>query len=209
MNRFFGLALAAAGVVCAACSGVSSDLLADSGAPAEDSGTITQPDASSGHPDGASGDDASTLPDDASVVDVGQPDAWTGPADSKIQCGPQLGCSAQNEVCCWHMGSTQKTYECVTDLNDCAGTYDVPMTCSSTANCDSQGNAGYQCCATGGNFGMGQCSGFDVAQVVACKPSCDVSDYEIGCSVQKQNCTDSIQTCVVSKCTAPGDTMCY
>ena len=209
MNRFFGVALAAAGVVCAACSGVSSDLLADSGAPAQDSGIIIkQPDASD-QPDATSGDDAGTTPEDASVVDVGQPDTWTGPADSKIQCGPQLGCSAQNEICCWHMGSTQTPYECVTDMNDCAGSSDVPMTCSSPANCESQGNAGYQCCATGGQFGVGQCYAYDVATVVACKPSCDLADYEIGCSVQKQNCTDSVQTCVVSKCTAPGDTMCY
>ncbi|HEY1960230.1 MAG TPA: hypothetical protein VGH28_31690 [Polyangiaceae bacterium] len=205
MNRFFWLALA--GAVCAACSGVSSDLLGDSGAPEQDS-AAPQLDASHEEHDAASTEDAS-VPKEASVIDVGQPDVWTGPPDSKIQCGPQLGCSAQNEMCCWHMASSSKPYECVSNANDCAGTYDVPMTCSSTDNCASQGNAGYQCCATGGQFGFGQCSGYDVATVVACKASCEVTDYEIGCSVQQQNCSDSLSTCVVSKCTAPGDTMCY
>ena len=208
MNRFVIVALAtAAGTLVTGCSGVSSDLLLDSGtAPQPDAGVISEVDAGSTEPDATAAVDASEA-EDATLVDA-KPDVHVGPADSKIQCG-QTACSAQNEVCCWHMGSTQNPYECVSSANDCAGTYDVPMTCSSPSNCESQGNKGYQCCATGGQLGVGQCSNFDVATVVACKPSCDVSDYEIGCSVQQQNCSDSLQTCVVSKCTAPGDTLCY
>jgi hypothetical protein len=209
MKRFsFIAAAAAAGLLATGCSGVASDLLGDSGAPTEDAGATV---------DGAAGSDggivekdatASEAGEDATVVDAA-PDVHVGPADSKIQCGPQLGCSAQNEICCWHMASSVTPYECVSSIGDCSGTYDVPMTCSSTDNCASQGNDGYQCCATTGNYGMGQCYGYDVATVVACKPSCDVTDTEIGCSVQQQNCSDPYQTCIVSKCTAPGDTMCY
>jgi hypothetical protein len=56
---------------------------------------------------------------------------------------------------------------------------------------------------------MGQCEDYDVATVVACKSSCDpVTDYQVGCSVKSQNCTDTTQTCVVSKCTVPDDTFC-
>ena len=34
-------------------------------------------------------------------------------------------------------------------------------------------------------------------------------DYELGCSVQTAELLDSLQTCIVSKCTVTGDTMCY
>lgn len=207
MNRFW-IVSALALVACSGADG--SGLLGDSGGNPQDDASA-QPDAATPQ-DATAPDDASVL--DASVdspviVDSSKPDVHVGPQDSKIQCGSQLSCSAQNETCCWHMGSQIKPYECVTSLSACAGTYDVPMTCSNTDNCASQGNPGYQCCATGGNFGLGQCSGYDVASVVACKAQCDVTDYEIGCSIQQQNCSDSLQTCVVSKCTDPGATMCY
>jgi len=212
MKSFSHAALAAiAGALVAGCSGISSDLLVDSGSqPQDDAASVVD---SSAPVEASSGEDATapedaSVPEEASVVDA-TPDVHTGPPDSKIQCGPNLGCSAQNEMCCWHMESTNKPYECVSDISGCSGTYDVPMTCSSPDNCASQGNAGYQCCATGGNYGEGQCYAYDVATVVACKSSCGITDYEIGCSVQKQNCSDSLETCVVSKCTVPGDTMCY
>jgi len=210
MKRFSYAVIAAVTGLLAGCSGTSSDLLADSGAgPAPgDDASATQPDASSSGVDATAPQDAGTGPDDAGTIHDATPDVQTGPPDSKIQCGSQLSCSAQSQLCCWHMGNVNKPYECVSDISGCSGTSDVPMTCSSPDNCASQGNAGYQCCATGGNFGSGQCYAYDVASVVACKPTCDVTDYEIGCSVQQQNCSDQLSTCIVSKCTVPGDTMC-
>ncbi len=209
MNRFWITTATALALV--ACSGTDgSGLLGDSGGNPQDDASMqadAAPTQDATAPDDAANPlDAST---DSPIVDASKPDVHVGPQDSKIQCGSQLSCSAQNETCCWHMASTTKPFECVTSLNSCAGMYDVPMTCSNTDNCASQGNAGYQCCATGGNYGLGQCSGYDVASVVACKAQCDFTDYEIGCSVQQQNCSDSLQTCVVSKCTDPGATMCY
>jgi hypothetical protein len=202
MNRLFIVSFA---VLAAACSGASgSGLLDDSGTQPQDAGA----------PQNEAAADVAT-PDvttaDVVVADVvvDPPDVFVGPQDSKIQCGPQSTCSAQKEICCWHQGSTAKQFECVTSASQCAGTYDVPMTCSQADNCASQGNPGYQCCATGGNVGWGSCSGYEVASSATCKAQCDVTDYEIGCSVQQQNCADSLQTCIVSKCTVPGDTMCY
>ncbi len=214
MNRFLWASCALAS--CAwACSGSDGNgLLGDSGPNPQDD--ASSPNDSSAPSDDATSPqdsssplDASTQPDVIAIVDASQPDVNKGPPDSKIQCGSQITCSAQSETCCWHMGNTVKPYECVTSINSCTGATDVPITCSTPDNCASQGNAGYQCCATGGNFGTGQqCSGYDVATVVACKSTCDFSDYEIGCSVQQQNCSDNLQTCVVSKCTDPSATMC-
>jgi len=208
MNRFFFTAALAASAV--ACSGADGILLGDSGTGPGDDGGVVQNDAST--EDVTTVADATTEdvehPKDASVVDVA-PDISIGPPDSKIQCGPQTTCSAQNSMCCWHQSSTTKPFECVTSPSSCSGMYDVVMTCSSTDNCASQGHAGYQCCATGGNFGFNSCSNYDVASSVTCKSQCAQTDYELGCSVQQQNCSDSLQTCIVSKCTVPGDTMCY
>jgi len=210
MNRFFSIAALAAGAI--ACSGADGILLDDSGTQPGDDGSVVQPDASTGE-DVTTVVDATTTedvehPKDANVVDVA-PDISIGPADSKIQCGPTTTCSAQKEMCCWHQSSTTKQFECVTSPSSCSGTYDVVMTCSSTDNCASQGNKGYQCCATGGNYGWNTCSGYDVASSVTCKAQCATYDYELGCSTQTQNCSDPQQTCIVSKCTAPSDTMCY
>lgn len=211
MKRFGIAALAVLGTFATACSGTDgTGLLGDSGTQNQDDAAQTQDDASTqndaGVEDATTTSDAST--EDAHVVDA-TPDTHVGPPDSKIQCGTST-CSAQNEMCCWHQASTTKPYECVSGVSACAGTYDVPMTCSTPDNCASQGNPTYQCCATGGNFGSGtQCGGFDIASLVACKATCDQTDYELGCSVKQQNCSDSLQTCVVSKCTVPGITMCY
>lgn len=210
MNRFSIAALAALAV---ACSGADqSGLLGDSGTQPEDDAAVVQKDATAT-------DDVVTVADattedahdkDVTVVVDAAPDVPVKPADSKIQCGPQTTCSAQNETCCWHQSSTTKPYECVTSPSSCAGTYDVPVTCTTTANCASQGNPTYQCCATGGNWGWGTCGSYEVASGVACKASCDFqTDWEIGCSLQQQNCSNSTQTCVTSKCTLPGATMCY
>jgi len=213
MNRFSIGVLAAMATLAFGCSGTDSSglLLGDSAPPTEDSGTNPTEDAAA-QQDATATEDATTGEDahvqDATVVDTG-PDVPVGPADSKIQCGPSITCSAQKEICCWHQSSTIKPYECVTNVNDCAGTYDAPMTCSTQDNCASQGNPNYLCCATSNNWGWGTCSNYTIASSVTCKAACDWSDYEVGCSVQKQNCTDSFQTCVTSKCTFPGATMCY
>ena len=208
MNRFWITALAATAVACSCADNI---LLDDSGTQPGDDGSVVQNDAAPTE-DVTTVADATTEdvehPKDANVVDVA-PDISTGPPDSKIQCGSQTTCSAQKEMCCWHQSSTTKQFECVTSPSSCSGMYDVVMTCSSTDNCASQGNAGYQCCATGGNFGWNTCANYDVASSVTCKSQCDTYDYELGCSIQKQNCSNSAQTCIVSKCTAPSDTMCY
>jgi hypothetical protein len=209
LRRSVGPGLLTLLLATSACSGAdASGLLGDSGSqqPQDDAAAVG-PDASATEDATIVTPDADVVPDASVVVDAA-PDVHVGPADSKIQCG-QGSCSAQNEVCCWHQGSTLKQFECVSNASACAALDDVPITCSTTDNCASQGNAGYQCCATGGNVGWGTCSGYDIASAVACKPSCDMTDYEIGCSVQKQNCSDSMQTCVTSKCTFPGATMCY
>lgn len=207
MNRFFaiyGIALLTLG-----CSGSDgSGLLGDSGQPQDDA-TATD---SAAQPDAGAPTDATTLPEssvaDVSVKDV-TPNLYVGPPDSKIQCGPSLTCSAQSQACCWHSATTLKPFECVTDLSSCTGTYDVPITCSSQANCVSEGNPSYTCCATGGNFGSGSCAGADIATVVTCKSSCtDIDDYPVGCSVSLQNCADTSQICIASKCTDPGATIC-
>jgi len=207
MKRLWSALLATLAVACSGADGTG--LLGDSGSqPQEGDAAAVGPDASV--------EDATT-PLDSQATDVvvheeatvdAPVDTYVGPADSKIQCG-QGACSAQNEICCWHQGSTTKQFECMSDASACGGTYDVQVTCSSRDNCASQGHASFQCCATGGNPGWGTCSSYDIASTVACKPSCGSTDYEIGCSLQKQNCTDSLQTCVTSKCTYPGATMCY
>jgi hypothetical protein len=204
MNRFI-LLISALSV---ACSGADGAGLLDEGG-LQDIATGT--DAAVQQNDASTSNDASTV-SDVQVADVGvadvKPDLFVGPADSKIQCGPSLTCSAQNQTCCWHQSSTTKPYECVTDVSACAGTYDAPITCSTHDNCASQGNPSYTCCATGGNFGFNQCAGYDVASIVACKATCDITDYQVGCSVTLQNCSDTTQTCIVSKCTDPGTTIC-
>jgi hypothetical protein len=211
MNRFSRLGAVRRGscvpfvLLLAACSGSdATGLLGDSG---------TQPDVSivdAGAQETSTQNDAAT--EDVNVQDAVADvtlDLNIGPADSRIQCGPSITCSAQQQACCWHMGNNTTPFECVTDVSSCNGTYDVPMTCSTPDNCASQGNPSYSCCATGGNFGMGsQCEGYDVATVVACKSSCAITDYQVGCSVKSQNCSDTTQTCVVSKCTVPDDTFC-
>ncbi|HEY2368537.1 MAG TPA: hypothetical protein VGH87_19205, partial [Polyangiaceae bacterium] len=179
------MAALAAGAV--ACSGADNILLEDSGTQPTDDGSVVQTDASPGE-DVTTIADATTEdvehPKDASVVDV-VVDTWTGPPDSKIQCGPTTTCSAQKEMCCWHQSSTTKQFECVTSGSSCSGTYDVVMTCSGPDNCASQGNAGYQCCATGGNLGWNACYNYDVASSVTCKSQCATYDYELGCNIQQ------------------------
>ncbi len=207
MNRFFiSILIPSASLLVAACSGSDGTGLLGDGGNQQDVAVVNDAAVQDTSPQNdATVQDVVT--NDVTVIDA-PIDNHVGPPDSKIQCGPSLTCSAQTQACCWHMASNVKPFECVSDVSACNGTNDVPMTCSNTDNCASQGNPSYACCATGGNFGVGQCSGYDVATVVACKSACDVTDYQVGCDVKTQNCSDSLQTCIVSKCTAPSDTIC-
>ncbi len=205
MNRFF--VLTALALSASACSGTSDVNLnnTDSG-DGQDAAVVVDASVQD-----VTTQDVTVIEDahvvDSKVVDVAV-DTYVGPADSKIQCGTG-SCSAQKEICCWHQGSTLKPYECVSNPSSCAGTYDVTVTCSSQDNCASQGNPSYTCCATGGNYGSGSCYGYDIASVVACKATCTgTDDSQIGCDVKTQNCADSLQTCMVSKCTDPGVPIC-
>ena len=200
MNRLFVCAVA---LLALGCSGTDpGQLFDDSGTGPVDSGSpdaVVQQDASA--PNDATSPNDAAMAMDVQAADV-TPDTYVGPPDSKIQCGPSLTCSAQAQACCWHQGSNTKPYECVSGPSSCAGVTDVLVTCSTNDNCASQGNPSYTCCATGGNFGTGTCSGADIATVVACKSSCtDIEDYQVGCSVTLQNCSDT--TGLASSASAP------
>lgn len=191
----------------AACGGaIDNPLLDDSGTGGQKDGSVV-PD--SGKPDGGPIVDATF--DAPPVEDVVTVDVPVGPPDSKIHCGPTLGCSAQNEICCETMG-TPITYACVGSTSDCAGPDDVPISCSSGENCASQGNAGYICCASQGGppNPNGTCGNFTSAADVSCQQTCDQQQgqFEVGCNPQTQNCTDNTQTCIVSKCSLPGYGIC-
>ncbi len=190
-----------------ACGGADqSTLLQDSGQQQQ------QPDGSvpvdSGAPDNTVVDAVADVPVIQDVVTVDVP---VKPADSKIQCGTST-CSAQTQLCCYHVGNTTKQYECVSALSDCQGTNDVPVNCSNGDNCASQGNPGYICCAqTGGppNPSL-QCGNSTSAASVACQATCDIQqgEFEVGCSVQLQNCHDNNLTCALSACSLPGFDIC-
>lgn len=170
-------------------------------------------------PDGSQPADASadnTVAPDASVdapilFDAVTVDVPIKPADSKIQCGTAQ-CSAQNEICCYHVGSTIKQYECVASLANCAGQNDVPVSCSGTDNCASQGNPSFICCAEpdGPENPAINCNNFTGAASVACKATCDPqqNEFQVGCSVQLQDCVDTQATCGVSTCSLPGFDIC-
>jgi hypothetical protein len=152
-----------------------------------------------------------TVQDAPSVQDVVTVDVPVGPPDSKIQCGPNLTCSAKTQVCCATVGF-QFTYQCVSSVGDCAGANDIPISCSSGDNCASQGHPGDICCGTGNGpqNPSNLCQQSDTASQVQCQTTCDPQqgEFEIGCSPQLQNCTDNTQTCIASKCTLPGYGLC-
>jgi hypothetical protein len=188
-----------------ACGGADgSQLFDDAGQPENDA---TAPDTGGGK-DG--GDTQDVTVQDVTVVDVQTVDVPIGPADSKIHCGT-TSCSAQTQVCCATFGSTT-TYACVSSPSDCQGAEQVPISCTSGENCASQGNGGDVCCASGqGPINPSPtCQGFDTVAQVVCQTSCDVNqgEFEVGCSVQTQDCVDTTATCITSKCTLPGITIC-
>jgi hypothetical protein len=189
------------------CSGTDpQSLVADTGVP----DTLPTPDAAveAGLVDVAAPVDASsdTLPVEAA------PDVAMGPPDSQIQCGPSTTCSAQTQVCCWHSTNTVTPFECLSSITACSGAADVPMTCSTAANCASQGLPGSICCATLDSQGTGMCAGDAVPSIARCKTSCtaSASEYQIGCDTTAQNCADSTRTCYDTQCDVPGGgTLCY
>ncbi len=199
------------GLACAgfaACGGADqSQLFNDSGQPEQDAtqgDVVTPPDA------GPPTKDTGPAQDVTPVQDVVTIDVPVGPPDSKIHCG-NTTCSAQTEVCCMTVGNPN-TFACVGSVNDCNAADQVPITCSSTDNCASQGNAGYMCCGlpNGPQSQNPSCNGFSMASAVQCQATCDVQqgEFEVGCSVQTQNCTDTQQTCINSQCTLPGYSLC-
>jgi hypothetical protein len=197
------------GLVVAACGGTDqSTLLADGGGtnPGDDGGS--QPDVTVPPQDAAPTQDA-VAPQDSSVVDVVTVDVPVGPPDSKIQCGTNLTCDAQTQICCHHMFSAQQ-YQCVASINDCAASGDVPIACSSNDNCVSQGTPSYTCCATVGGQGQGTCSNSTVAFDVSCQADCTQQDQvPVGCNKQPNTCPDpQNQTCITSQCTLPGYNIC-
>lgn len=189
----------------AACGGATdSQLLDDAGQPQDDATAID----TGGGKDGGDVKDVTTQ--DTVVVDVVTVDVPIKPADSKIHCGTTT-CSAQTQVCCATYGTTT-TFACVSSASDCNGAQDVPISCSSQDNCNSQGLSGDICCASGqGPFNQNpNCQQFSVAAQVQCQTTCDsnAGEFEVGCSVQTQNCADTTQTCITSKCTLPGLNIC-
>jgi hypothetical protein len=189
-----------------ACSGADgTQLFDDAGQPITDA---TAPDTSNGKDGG--GPDKDVTVQDVTIVDVVVPDVPVLPPDSMIHCGTS-SCSAQTQVCCATYGTTT-TFKCVSSESDCTGTQQVPISCSSGDNCASQGNADYICCASGqGPQNQNpNCQQFSVAAQVQCQSTCDanVGEFEVGCSTQPQNCADTSQFCITSKCTLPGLNIC-
>ena len=195
------------GVLFAACGGATdTPLLGDSGQQQTDA---TAQDTGSGN-DGGTQKDV-TVEDAPVIVDVVTVDVPVGPPDSKIKCG-QTTCSAQTQVCCATVSNTIQ-FACVASVSDCANSDQVPIACASQENCASQGNAGFVCCGlpNGPQNPISQCSQFTTASGTQCQASCDTQngEFEVGCSVQTQNCTDTQQTCINSQCTLPGYTLCH
>lgn len=122
--------------------------------------------------------------------------------DSQIQCGPTLTCGAKSSICCDHTLSA--TWQCVANASACSGTGDVPIACSSHANCISQGTPGDICCADLTNDGM-----CEVATSVSCMATCDVggTQAKIGCGTGDP-CPTLTPNCRVSTCTLPGYEFC-
>jgi hypothetical protein len=207
MRSLVSLFLGALGCVTfAACGGADgTQLFDDAGQPVKDA---TAQDTGGGT-DGGNPDKDVTV-EDAVVVDAVTVDVPVGPPDSKIHCGT-ASCSAQNQVCCATFGTTT-TYACVASESACQGSDQVPISCSSNDNCASQGNSGFVCCASGQgpqNPNV-NCQQFTTTAQVACQATCDANqgEFQVGCSVQTQNCIDTSQSCITSQCTLPGLTIC-
>jgi hypothetical protein len=194
-------------VAFAACGGADGTQLFDDAGQSQNDAT-TPPDTGTGN-DGGGVKDV-TVQDTVVIPDVVTVDVPIKPADSKIHCGTTT-CSAQTQVCCATFGTTT-TYLCVSSVNDCNGTQDVPISCSSQDNCNSQGLGNDICCASGqGPFNQNPtCQQYSTAAQVQCQATCDANagEFQVGCSTQTQNCVDTTQACITSKCTLPGLNIC-
>jgi hypothetical protein len=206
MKRFAWLFIGSVACVSfAACGGADqTSLLTDSGSNPQDA---TQTDTGPGVDAGKK--DTGPSVDSGPIADVVTVDVPVGPADSKIHCG-NTACSAQTEVCCMTVGNPN-TFACVGSVNDCQGANDVPITCSSSENCASQGSPGDVCCGlpNGPNSQNPSCNNFSMASMTQCQTSCDPQqgEFEMGCTLQPNSCTNG-QTCITSVCTIPGYTLC-
>jgi hypothetical protein len=191
-----------------ACGGADqTTLLDDSGAPDQSTGV----DASQPPPD-AGINDATLPPDDApsdapTIIDVVTVDVPIKPIDSQIQCGTTT-CSAQTQLCCHHTGNINTPFECVAGFNDCKDTGDVPINCSTPANCASEGDPGDVCCAEPGGPPLnGGCTGFTSPSSVGCKATCTgQGEFIVGCTTQL-DCPNT-ETCGQSTCSLPGYEIC-
>jgi len=190
------------GLVCLAlaCGGADqTSLLTDSGDQQQDAST--QADA---NPNDVATLQDTTVNDSPTVNDVVTVDVPIGPADSKIECGSSaLTCSAQTQICCHHTVTTPE-WQCVANASDCNGNGDVPIGCSSHANCVSQGTPSDICCADLQD--NGSCA---VAVDVSCQATCDpmAGQVQIGCSTSDP-CPVSDPVCKASTCTIPGYNIC-
>jgi hypothetical protein len=145
-----------------------------------------------------------TVADVTGIKDVTTvPDVPVGPPDSQILCGPSVKCSAQSQICCHHT-ATAPEWQCVTDLTQCQGFADVPISCSGHDNCASQGTPGDVCCANVQS--NGSC---DVATDVSCMSTCDptAGQVPVGCS-STDPCPTDAPNCKLSTCTLSGYYIC-
>ena len=204
MKRLFLLELGLVWAVTACGGADQSTLLADGGGGTLDGGggqDVTVP------PNKDSGPlQDVNVPPDVSVVDVVTVDVPVGPPTSTIQCGSTT-CDAQTQICCFHPATQQGT--CMNSISNCNGFGDVPVSCSSDANCVSQGTPSYVCCANVGGQGSGGCANSAIATDVSCQADCtQQNQVPVGCDKQLQNCADPQLTCYTSQCTLPGYNIC-
>lgn len=147
--------------------------------------------------------DVNTQPD-VTTQDVGVKDVTPDVPifTPKIACGPSLKCDAVTEICCDHVGSGSQ-WECVTDISQCNGGSDVPISCSSHDDCVAQGTPDYVCCGDTTN-------GTSCTQVtdVSCQATCDTASgqLQVGCSTGDP--CPSPEVCKVSTCSLPGYPIC-
>jgi hypothetical protein len=195
------------------CCGFVCALLATLGCGGVDQTSLLG-DGGSGGPDASAQDvattmDSSIMKDSATIdslppMDVVTVDVPVGPPDSLIQCGPSTTCSAQTQLCCHHT-NTVPEWQCVTDVSACSNAGDVPIGCSGTSNCVSQGNPTYICCAD--LVDDGTCG---VASDVSCMAACDptMGQTQVGCSTTDPCQSTQTPVCKASTCTLPGYNIC-
>ena len=127
-------------------------------------------------------------------------------SDASVPCGQSTTCDGQLPVCCVTIGVTW-SYQCVASISSCAGQQQFAQTCASSAAC----GQGMICCGLPGGppNPSPQCLGYVTPSEISCASTCDATnDFEVGCNVQQQNCTDGTKTCAVSQCTLPAQSVC-